>query len=143
MTGPVTGRRRVAAVIIRDRHVLMVRERGMGPSGRHDGQEYWTLPGGGIEPGESPEDAVIREVAEETGLAAMSVRYVYDVPYPSGWTACYRMDVAPGEPVLGMDDGLGCDCPRMTGLTWVPLPENASGRTYMVPPLLMSTGHTS
>lgn len=28
----------------------------------------WTLPGGGIEFGEHPVDAVIREVAEETGL---------------------------------------------------------------------------
>ncbi|MFG3136454.1 NUDIX hydrolase [Streptomyces sp. NPDC050149] len=142
MTGSLTGRQRVAAVIIRDRHVLMVRERGKGPSGRHDGQEYWTLPGGGIEPGESPEDAVIREVAEETGLTGVSVRYVYDVPYPSGWTACYRMDVAPGEPHLGVDDGLACDCPRMTGLSWVPLPENPSNNAYMVPPLLMSTDHT-
>lgn len=29
---------------------------------------YWTLPGGGIEFGESPEAAVVREVMEETGL---------------------------------------------------------------------------
>ena len=27
----------------------------------------WTLPGGGIEPGEDPADAVVREVFEETG----------------------------------------------------------------------------
>ncbi|WSL51571.1 NUDIX hydrolase (plasmid) [Streptomyces sp. NBC_01267] len=138
----MTSRRRVAAVIIRDRHVLMVRERGKGPSGRHDGQEYWTLPGGGIEPGESPEDAVAREVAEETGLVGVAVQYVYDVPYPSGWTACYRMDVAPGEPCLGVDAELTCDCPRMTGLSWVPLPGNPAETGYMVPPLLMSTEHT-
>ena len=30
--------------------------------------EVWTLPGGGIEFGKSPIDAVVREVAEETGL---------------------------------------------------------------------------
>lgn len=33
-------------------------------------QEMWTLPGGGIEFGEHPRDAVVREVYEETGLSA-------------------------------------------------------------------------
>ena len=31
-------------------------------------QGQWTLPGGGIDFGEHPEDAVVREIEEETGL---------------------------------------------------------------------------
>lgn len=36
----------------------------------------WTLPGGGIEPGEDPRDTVVREVKEETGLEASVGRLV-------------------------------------------------------------------
>jgi 8-oxo-dGTP diphosphatase len=118
----VTQRRRAAAVIVRDGHVLMVRERGKGPDGRHDGVEYWTLPGGAIADGETPEDAVRREVREEVGLRATGVRYLQDVPYPSGVTACFAVAVADGEPTLGYDD-LDCDCPRMVGVDWVALPD--------------------
>lgn len=34
----------------------------------------WVLPGGGIDSGESPEDAVVREVFEETGLHVRVIR---------------------------------------------------------------------
>jgi len=36
-----------------------------------DGQTHWLTPGGGIEPGESPRQAAVREVAEETGVAVV------------------------------------------------------------------------
>ncbi|MEY2227359.1 MULTISPECIES: NUDIX domain-containing protein [Streptomyces] len=132
----MTERRRVAAVIVRDGCVLMVRERGLGRTGRHDGPEYWTLPGGGLETGEEPEDAVRREVAEETGLRALEVRYAYEAPYPSGRTSCFRVEVEPGEPVLGVDADLTCDCPRMVGLIWVPLSRGAVEGQVMVATLL-------
>lgn len=45
--------------------VLLAR---LGPTAPHAGR--WTLPGGGVEHGEAPRDAVRRELAEECGVAA-------------------------------------------------------------------------
>ena len=36
--------------------------------GHEPGKGLWSIPGGRIEPGESDEQAVVREVREETGL---------------------------------------------------------------------------
>lgn len=62
-----TKRQRLAAkaLIRRDDHVLLARLSAHAVETGH-----WTLPGGGVDHGESPETALVREVAEETGLAA-------------------------------------------------------------------------
>ncbi len=69
-------RERAAGIIERDGLVLMVRQRSKGATGRHDGYEYLTLPGGGVELGELPVDAVVREVVEEVGLRAVNTSYL-------------------------------------------------------------------
>lgn len=60
-------RTRVAtyALILDGRRILLCR---LGPLMDSLWVGYWTLPGGGIEFGEAPEAAMIREVEEETGL---------------------------------------------------------------------------
>lgn len=51
----------------------------------------WFLPGGAIEPGEHPEEALVREVSEETGLVVQPTRLLlmiggpaYRYEYPNG-----------------------------------------------------------
>ncbi|MFC0625364.1 NUDIX hydrolase [Kribbella deserti] len=56
------------AVCIVDARVLLARY--VPPKG----ERTWTLPGGGVDHGEDPFDAVIREVAEETGHDAVVER---------------------------------------------------------------------
>ncbi|SFS10368.1 ADP-ribose pyrophosphatase YjhB, NUDIX family [Agrococcus baldri] len=46
-----------------DREILL-------PHWRDSGMSGWTLPGGGVEPGEHPADGAVREVKEETGYDA-------------------------------------------------------------------------
>lgn len=51
--------------------VILDEERGLLLAHWREGRRAaWTLPGGGLEPGEDPEDAVRREVLEETGYVA-------------------------------------------------------------------------
>ncbi len=69
----VVPHQRVAAyaVVVAEERLLLTRlsER-TGAPGR------WNLPGGGLDPGESPAAAVVREVAEETGQVVDLVRLV-------------------------------------------------------------------
>jgi 8-oxo-dGTP diphosphatase len=47
---------------------------------------YWTLFGGGIEGGETPEHAVQREIGEELALDVAAWRSLWTVDYGDDWT---------------------------------------------------------
>jgi 8-oxo-dGTP diphosphatase len=85
----------VGAALVRDGCVLAARRtRPAAAAGR------WELPGGKVEPGESPEDALVREIAEELGCT-VRVRSWLDGRAPVGpglELAVALVDLVEGEP---------------------------------------------
>ena len=80
----ITAARRVrvvAAVVWRDGRLLLTQRPPGGPLGL-----LWELPGGKIEPGETPEHALARELREELGVHAtpLEVLEVSTHDYPNG-----------------------------------------------------------
>ncbi|WP_375281740.1 NUDIX hydrolase [Pseudooctadecabacter sp.] len=48
--------------------------------------DHWDLPGGGLDPGETPREAVLREVSEEIGLRIDPATFVWEKSYHAGST---------------------------------------------------------
>jgi 8-oxo-dGTP diphosphatase len=144
--GDLPRRQRVAAyaVIVREGEVLLSR---LAPSISE--VEMWTLPGGGIDFGEHPDAAVVREVYEETGLQCRlgpplwigsahrvvereshptdlhSVRIVYDA-----WVAADAL-----EPRVVEVDG------STVAARWVPLADVETGAVPTVPMVREALAH--
>lgn len=69
----------VVASIIRKGDMVFATQRGYG-----DFKDWWEFPGGKIEPGEKPEEALVREIREElsTEISVDKFLYTVDWDYP-------------------------------------------------------------
>jgi 8-oxo-dGTP diphosphatase len=67
------------------------------------GRGLWSIPGGRVEPGESDAEAVVREMAEETGLTVAPGELVGRVRRGRYAIADYRCTVIGGELQAGDD----------------------------------------
>lgn len=88
----------VAAVIVRDGQ-LFATQRGYG-----NYKDWWEFPGGKIEPGETPQEALRREIREEldTIVSVGELLYTVEYDYPEFHLSmqCYLCTIVSGELTL-------------------------------------------
>jgi 8-oxo-dGTP diphosphatase len=80
-----------AAIIVDDGRVLMVRRR------EREGQLSWQFPAGEVEPGETDEDAAVRETQEEVGITVSAAQRLGERIHPATnrrmvYIACKMLD---------------------------------------------------
>lgn len=93
----------IDAIIVKDRSILLIKRKS------EPFKDYWALPGGHVDWNEKVEDAVIREVKEETGLKVSFLKLfgIYSSPKrsPSQNIASVYKTYVEGIPKAGSDAG--------------------------------------
>ena len=122
---------RAVAIVVCNARVLVVLR-------RRPGRSYAVLPGGGVEPGESPAQAAVRELAEETSLIGIAGEQLW-VRDDGGRRAFYlRMREVTGTPRLGGPEAARQSADNQYGLVWASADEleNLGLRPAEIAPLM-------
>ena len=90
-------RTRATAAVVKDEKLLMIH--------RHNhGEEYWVLPGGGVEEDENLESAVLRELNEETSIVGKTKEKILDfIDSKDDRHVLFSVEYVSGKPVLHAD----------------------------------------
>ena len=81
---------RAAIILLQDNQIALIE--------RHRaGQHYFTFPGGHVEPGETPEQAAVRETKEELGVDVNIQRLVAEIWWHDRPQYYYLVEAAGGD----------------------------------------------
>ncbi len=113
----------VAAIIIEGDRILIT-QRGHG-----EWKDYWEFPGGKIEPGEKPEEALQREILEELDLVISIGKKIttveYDYPEFHLSMECFIAQVIEGSLVLKEhEDAKWIKKNELDSVKWLPADQN-------------------
>ena len=81
---------RAGVVLIKDDKVALIER-------FRDGNHYFVFPGGGVDEGEAPQDAAIREMEEETGLNVAIKRKLAEIHFGLSYQIYYLVERVSGE----------------------------------------------
>lgn len=117
----------VAAVIIHNNHIF-VTQRGYG-----EFKDGWEFPGGKIEPGETPQEALAREIKEEldTEIEVGDYLETVEYDYPSFHLSmdCFFCTIKSGELVLKEHEAAKwLPAENLDSVDWLPADRGLIGR---------------
>ena len=109
----------VAAIIVRDRRIFAT-QRGYG-----EWKDWWEFPGGKIEHGETPEDALKREICEELAteieVDELLTTVEYDYPKFHLTMYCYLCTIISGDlSLLEHEDARWLAIDELDSVKWLP-----------------------
>lgn len=111
---------RVVAAVIKEADKIFATQRGYG-----EFKDGWEFPGGKIEPGETPEEALVREIKEELDAEIEVIKKLTDVEYqyPTFHLSmeCFWAKVVSGKLILKEHEAarwLGKD--ELDSVDWLP-----------------------
>ena len=109
----------VAAVIFHDGR-LFATQRGYG-----DWEGWWEFPGGKIEPGETPQEALVREIREELDVSISVSSFLcgveYDYPAFHLSMQCFLCTITSGEPrLLEHEAARWLSREELSAIKWLP-----------------------
>ena len=109
---------RAQCIVHRQNKILMVKH-------RHEGEEWWCLPGGGIEADETPEQAALRELWEECHVRGSIIRPTSVITYgPDDQHYTYWVEIGTQEVTMGNDPELK-EHQILVDVAWIGLDELA------------------